>query len=53
MQNDAARTEDAIAYNIIPLDALSTTTNALVNFSEVIVYSIALFLLLLLLTWMW
>jgi callose synthase len=35
MQNDAARTEDAIAYNIIPLDALSTTTNALVNFSEV------------------
>ncbi|GJN30107.1 hypothetical protein PR202_gb18386 [Eleusine coracana subsp. coracana] len=35
MQNDAARTEDVIAYNIIPLDALSTTTNAIVNFPEV------------------
>jgi callose synthase len=41
MQNDAARTEDVIAYNIIPLDALSTTTNAIVNFPEVIVYGIA------------
>jgi hypothetical protein len=34
MQKDAARTEDVIAYNIIPLDALSTT-NAIVTFPEV------------------
>jgi callose synthase len=53
MQNDAARTEDVIVYNIIPLDALSTKTNAFLNFPEVIVYIMALFLLLLLLTWMW
>lgn len=35
MQKDAERTEDVVAYNIIPLDALSTTTNAIVTFSEV------------------
>uniref|UniRef100_A0A0E0CUB0 1,3-beta-glucan synthase n=1 Tax=Oryza meridionalis TaxID=40149 RepID=A0A0E0CUB0_9ORYZ len=34
MQKDAERTEDVVAYNIIPLDALSTT-NAIVNFPEV------------------
>ncbi|KAL5209846.1 hypothetical protein ABZP36_005469 [Zizania latifolia] len=34
MQKDAARTEDVVAYNIIPLDALSTT-NAIVTFPEV------------------
>ncbi|XP_004985950.1 callose synthase 9 [Setaria italica] len=35
MQKDAARTEDVVPYNIIPLDALSTTTNAIVTFPEV------------------
>lgn len=35
MQKDAARTEDVVPYNIIPLDALSSTTNAIVNFPEV------------------
>lgn len=39
MQKDAARTEDVVPYNIIPLDALSSTTNAIVNFPEVIVQS--------------
>uniref|UniRef100_A0A0D9VNS4 1,3-beta-glucan synthase n=1 Tax=Leersia perrieri TaxID=77586 RepID=A0A0D9VNS4_9ORYZ len=34
MQKDAEMTEDVVAYNIIPLDALSTT-NAIVNFPEV------------------
>uniref|UniRef100_A0A0E0K806 1,3-beta-glucan synthase n=1 Tax=Oryza punctata TaxID=4537 RepID=A0A0E0K806_ORYPU len=34
IQKDAERTEDVVAYNIIPLDALSTT-NAIVNFPEV------------------
>lgn len=34
MQKDAERTEDVVAYNIIPLDALSTT-NDIVNFPEV------------------
>jgi hypothetical protein len=34
MQKDAARTEDAVAYNIIPLDSLSTT-NLIVTFPEV------------------
>ena len=37
MQKDAARTEDVVPYNIIPLDALSSTTNAIVTFPEVIV----------------
>ena len=36
MQKDAARTEDVVPYNIIPLDALSSTTNAIVTFPEVI-----------------
>ncbi|RLN41050.1 callose synthase 9 [Panicum miliaceum] len=35
MQKDAARTEDVVPYNIIPLDALSSTTNAIVTFPEV------------------
>ncbi|CAL4937331.1 unnamed protein product [Urochloa decumbens] len=35
MQKDAARTEDVVPYNIIPLDALSSTTNAVVTFPEV------------------
>ncbi|XBH58837.1 hypothetical protein VPH35_080207 [Triticum aestivum] len=34
MQKDAARTEDVVAYNIIPLDSLSTT-NLIVTFPEV------------------
>lgn len=39
MQKDAARTEDVVPYNIIPLDSLTSTTNAIVNFPEVIVKS--------------
>jgi hypothetical protein len=39
MQKDAARTEDVVPYNIIPLDSLTSTTNAIVNFLEVIVQS--------------
>lgn len=39
MQKDAARTEDVVPYNIIPLDALSSTTNAIVTFPEVIIQS--------------
>ncbi|CAD6209279.1 unnamed protein product [Miscanthus lutarioriparius] len=35
MQKDAARTEDFVPYNIIPLDSLTSTTNAIVNFPEV------------------
>ncbi|CAN6321711.1 unnamed protein product, partial [Urochloa humidicola] len=35
MQKDAERTEDVVPYNIIPLDALSSTTNAIVTFPEV------------------
>lgn len=35
MQKDAARTEDVVPYNIIPLDSLTSTTNAIVNFPEV------------------
>jgi hypothetical protein len=38
MQKDAARTEDVVPYNIIPLDSLTSTTNAIVNFPEVIVH---------------
>lgn len=34
MESDAAMTEDLVAYNIIPLDA-PTTTNAIVSFPEV------------------
>ncbi|XP_044983200.1 callose synthase 9 [Hordeum vulgare subsp. vulgare] len=34
MEKDAARTEDVVAYNIIPLDSLSTT-NLIVTFPEV------------------
>lgn len=34
MESDSASTEDLIAYNIIPLDAASST-NAIVSFPEV------------------
>lgn len=44
MQKDAARTEDVVPYNIIPLDSLTSTTNAIVNFPEVIVHHKSFFI---------
>jgi hypothetical protein len=53
MQKDAARTEDVVPYNIIPLDSLTSTTNAIVNFLEVIVQSKVFFLLPICWIWRW